>query len=172
MSIIAPRLDVKARGFLIGKGMIKKNLLLILVFPPAFLCLGMASSPRSNPKVETHRLALRSVVEEALADIEFAYESKNLESFLKLLDEGFEGKARFQADLSSYFLILDKPHLHFVVDMVIADKNGVTVRLHWFRKGVTASLVTIKQQGLAQFLFKKYPEGLRLRRIGRDNPFF
>ncbi len=168
----SPAFEIQARGFLIGKGMVRKSLSLFVVFPLVLLCLGMVSSPRRSVSVETRSLALQSALEEALADIEFAYESKNPEGFLKLLDEGFEGKARFQSNLSSYFLSLDKTHLHFVIDMVLADKNGVTVRLHWFRKGVTSSQVTIKQQGLAQFLFAKYPDGLRLKSVDKDNPFF
>jgi len=117
-------------------------------------------------------LSLQSIVEEALGDIEFAYESKNLEDFTELLDTGFPGRTRFRAVLADYFLYLNKPHLHFVIDMVIADRNEIVVRLHWFRRGLTSSLVTIKLRGQTQFLFRKYPDGLKLRRIDKDNPFF
>ncbi|MCX5695284.1 MAG: hypothetical protein NTW18_01260 [Candidatus Omnitrophica bacterium] len=132
----------------------------------------MSCVPRRNINIEAQRLSLQSIVEEALGDIEFAYESKNLEGFTGLLDQGFPGKARFQAVLADYFLYLDKPHLHFVIDMVIADKNGIKVNVHWFKKAITNLNVAIKSRGSSQFLFKRYPEGLRLKRVFKENPFY
>ena len=151
---------------------IKNKRLLPVVLFFALLSLGMGRAPRKEILVETQRMALQSLVEDALGDIEFAYESKNSEELMGFLDKNFEGRERFQAVLESFFHSVERPHLHFVIDMILADKNGVNVRLHWFKRGVTGSNVFIRAQGSSQFLFKRYPDGLRLKRIDKENPFF
>jgi len=158
--IKAPRLNLKARGFL------------FIIFPFLILSLGMSCALRRTMNPEMQRMILQSMVEEALGDIEAAYESKSLEDLMSFLDKDFEAKARFQSILESYFISISRSHLHFVIDMIIADKNGVNVRLHWFRKSLTSLNVVIKLQGSSQLLFKRYPEGLKLKRIDKDNPFF
>ncbi|MDO8662497.1 MAG: nuclear transport factor 2 family protein [Candidatus Omnitrophota bacterium] len=132
----------------------------------------MSCVPRRSINPETQRMVLQSIVEEALGDIEAAYAAKDLEGLMSFLDKDFEARSRFQSVLESYFVSVNRPHLHFVIDMIIADKNGVNVRLHWFRKSLTLLNVTIKPRGSSQLLFKRYPEGLKLKRIDKQNPFF
>ncbi len=158
--IKTPRLNLKARGFL------------FIIFPFLIFSLGMSCAPRRSMNPQRQRTILQSIVEESLGDIEAAYEAKDLKELTSFLDKDFEAQARFQSILESYFTSVNRAHLHFVIDMIIADKNGVNVRLHWFRKSLTLLNVTIKLQGSSQFLFKRYPEGLRLKRIDKDNPFF
>ena len=155
-----PHFDIRVRGFL------------LIILTLAFLCLGMSRAPGKKLSPEARLIGLRSVLEITLGDIEYAYESKDLQGFLDFLDKGFAGRGRFQSGLEAYFFFINKPHIHFVIDIVVADKHGITVRLHWFRKAVTGSDVLIRSQGSTQFLFKKYPEGLKLKGIYKDNPFF
>jgi len=151
---------------------IKKVNPLFIVFPFLILSLGMSCAPRKSASLQVERSVLQLMVEQALGDIESAYASKNKDDFLGFLDKDFVQKERFGSVLESYFLSVNNPHLHFVIDMVIADKDGINVRLHWFRKAVTSSGVLIKLQGSSQLLFKRYPQELRLKRILQENPFF
>jgi len=143
----------------------------ILCFSVFLLVMGCVSVKKVSS--ETQRIALQPMVEKGLGELEFAYESRSLKDFTQLLDKDFEDKGRFRAVLESYFSSVTNLHIHFIIDMVVADKNGVNVRLHWFKKAVTGSGVVIELEGSSQFLFKKYPDKtLRLRRIIKINPFF
>lgn len=155
-----PRFDFGARGFL------------WIIFPLIILSLSMSCAPPRMINPQMQRMVLQSIVEETLGDIEAAYAAKDLRRLMNFLDRDFEARARFQSILEAYFISIDKPHLHFVIDMIIASKDGVKVRLHWFRKSLTRLGVTIKLQGSTQFLFKRYPEGLSLKRIDKESPFF
>lgn len=141
------------------------------IFLLAILLLGMGRAPRKESPVP-QGMVLQVMVEDALAEMEYAYASRKAEEFMNLLDNDFEARERFRASLQSYFLYLERPHLHFVIEMIIADKNGIKVTLRWFRRALTPSQVAIKQQGKAQLLFKRYPDGLKLKGIGKENPFF
>jgi len=146
-------------------------LLIILTF--ALLLTGMSCLPARRVSPQTQRITLQPIVEKALGELEFAYGSRNTKDFMQLLDKDFEARGRFQSVLESYFLSVSNPHIHFVIDMVVADKNGVKVRLHWFKRALTSSNVAIEFEGSSQLLFKKYPDkSLRLKLIIKENPFF
>ena len=152
--------------------MIRRSQSLSILFLLLVFSLGMSPAPKKSVNPETKALFLQVIVESTLADIEYAYAFKNSNDFFDLLDKGFDDRSRFQPVLDSYFSSIDKPFVHFFIDMVIADKNGINVMVHWQRKGVTSSGVVIKSQGKSQLLFKRYPEGLKLKGILQENPFF
>lgn len=151
---------------------IKKRLSAFILLFLLILSLGMVRAPKKNMNHETKAVFLQVIVEDTLGDIEYAYASRNLDDFLVFLDKGFEDRPRFHFVLESYFSSISKPFIHFAIDMVIADKNGINVKTHWQRRGITSSGVVIKSQGKSQLLFKRYPEGLKLKRIDKENPFF
>lgn len=150
----------------------KNSLSIFMLFFLIIFSVGMARAPEKSLNQETKAIFLQVIAEDVLGDIEYAYASKDLNGLLDFLDKGFDGRPRFEHVLESYFSSINKPFVHFAIDMVIADKNGINVKVHWQRRGVTSSDIVIKSQGKAQFLFKRYPEGLKLKRILQKNPFF
>ncbi|MFH0856168.1 MAG: hypothetical protein V1869_06670 [Candidatus Omnitrophota bacterium] len=151
---------------------IKKYLPVLMLFSVLIFLFGMSLAPKKKMNRQTQRIFLQVVVEDTLEDIEYAYASKDLNDFFALLDKGFEGGQRFKPVLEAYLRLISKPFIHFSIDMIVADKNEVSVRVHWQRRGVTGSGVVIKSQGKSQLQFKRCPEGLKLKRIDKDNPFF
>ncbi len=117
------------------------------------------------------QVILRSKVEEAFSDLESAYASKNIDALTAFLDKDFEAASWFGSSTENYLLSVSNPRIHFIIDAVLTDKNGITVRFHWFKKG-TVSGVETKSQGASLFVFKKYPEALRIVSIRGENPFF
>lgn len=123
--------------------------------------------------IESQGITLQPIVEKTLAELEFAYDSGSLKDFRQILDRDFEEQGKFLSVLESYFSSVKNPRIHFVIDMVVADKNGIVVRCHWFKRGLTGSSVVIELEGSSQFLFKRYPgKILKLNRIIKGNPFF
>ena len=146
---------------------------IFLILPFFVFLSGVGCVSAKKVSFDMQRIALQPMVEKALGELEFAYESRSLKDFTQLLDKDFVDRGRFQPVLESYFSSVTSPHIHFVIDMVVADKNGVNVRLHWFKRAVTGSNVVIESEGQSQFLFKRYPDKiLKLKRIIKENPFF
>lgn len=146
--------------------------IVIIIFILAVIFPASGCLVHRNVSVETLESSLEPLVENALVKIELAYASGNAQDFMKLLDKDFEARGKFASVLESYFNSVTDSRLHLAIDMVIADKNGINVRLHWLKTGVTGSGIAIRMRGKSQFLFKKYPQGLSLMRITQENPFF
>lgn len=126
---------------------------------------------QSRVDYQLGEVILRSRIEGAFSGIEAAYASKNAELLASFLDKDFEGSGRFRSDAEKYFLSADNPHIHFIIDTVVTDKNGVTVRFHWLKRATISGTET-NSQGSSNFVFKKYPEALKVVFIRGENPLF
>lgn len=152
--------------------MLKKPFYIVTFFLLLAFSLGMARAPKKAMPRQTKAIFLQVVVEDILGEMEYAYAFKDRDAFFSFLDTGFDDLPRFESILGSYFSSISKPAIHFFIDMVIADKNGINVKARWQRRALTSSGVLIKAQGKSQLIFKRYPEGLKLKRILQENPFF
>ena len=139
----------------------------------AFPLLGMGRAPAKSKIPEPPQgLALQAMVEDALGELEYAYAAGDFRAFMGLVDKDFEGYEQFGAALKSYLLYVKHPHIHFIIEMIIADKSGIKARLHWVRRALTPAQVAVKVQGKAQLFFRRYPEALKLKGIDKENPFY
>ena len=152
---------------------ISKAGFLFIILSVFFLVLEAGCVSARKVSVETQGITLQPIIEKTLGELEFAYNSGSSKDFRQILDKDFEERGKFLSVLESYFSSVKNPHIHFVIDMVVADKNGIIVRCHWFKRGLTGSSVVIESEGASQFLFKRYPgKILKLNRIIKGNPFF
>lgn len=167
----APHL--KVRGFFIDKIMnIKVIKLIPVIFLSLFFSLGMSPQPSPKVNLQTQEMLTRLIIEEFFQKIESAYAFEDLKGFMDLLDNKFDDKGRFKLVLSEYFEEVSNPHLHFVIDMVLSNKDRLSVMVHWYKNATTLSGAGIRLQGLTQLELHRYPDGLRIINIKRDNPFF
>jgi len=139
-----------------------------------FICfsLGMSKISQESKSPFSQESSTRISIEQALADLKTTYESHNFEGLIDILDNNYEGRLEFQSSLQDYFLSHKDLTVNFVIDTVLKDKDQISVRLHWYKNIMDNSGVLSKSQGSSQFVFKQYPEGLKLFYIRQDNPFF
>ena len=83
--------------------------------------MGMASAPSSgsNEEITNDYLA-----EQAVTEIERAYEYNSLSGFMDLLDDDFENKLGFKSSLENEFLNTKNQELQFVIDSTLAEEFG------------------------------------------------
>ncbi|MCX5700314.1 MAG: hypothetical protein NTZ63_02075 [Candidatus Omnitrophica bacterium] len=142
---------------------------LILVM---FFTLGLSPRPRAIDNLQTQEILIRSIVEEFFQRIESAYAFEDLGGLMFLLDNNFDERNRFKLVLDEYLKSVSYPHIHFVIDMVVSDKDRLSVTVHWYKNATTTSGVEIRMRGLTQLVLVRRPEGLKIIRIKRENPFF
>lgn len=159
--IIQPQQRIRFRNIVFGIGSV-----LLVTFS-----LGLSSPPRNNSAASLEG-QIRIQINQTLDSIKFAYTSENLPDFINLLDKDYEDRLTFQSNLQSYFISHKNPEIMFITDVVLINKDKTSVRLRWFKKIVDNSGTFSKSQGSSQFVFKQYPEGLKLFYIRQDNPFF
>ena len=147
-----------------------KLILLSLFFLLPFF-LGMSLVSKSAPAASSEE-QVRIKTDQVLVNLKSAYELESLPDFTGILDRDFENQLTFQSNLENYFISHKNSELIIITDAVLINKDKVSVRLHWFKKFFTNSGVFNKSQGSSQFVFKQYPEGLKLIYIRQDNPFF
>lgn len=151
---------------------IKKIIFISIVASLSVLSLGMKYKVDPVANAQVRDVISRSIADQVIQEIESAYASKDLEGFMALIDKNFASKARFQAVLKEYFLYVENPHIHFVIDMMTSYNNKLSIKMHWFKRARTTSGVVINVQGSCVIDFKKRPDGLKIISITRDNPFF
>ena len=133
-------------------------------------CLGMSEAPVQSKPAEYQ--TSEASVEEAIANLEAAYESLNTASMMELLDRDFEGWLSFKSSIENQFLSSKSLQVHFVIDSYLRDKDKINVRLHWFKKTIDNAGTFTKSQGESQFAFRNTSHGLKLLYVRGDNPFF
>ena len=151
--------------------MFYRKLTIFVIASALYFCFGMANVPRQGDAA-VYPETTKSQLESTFADIESAYESRNISDMMDLLDKNFEGWLDFKTSLQDYFFTFRNLQIHFVIDTYLTEKDKVNIRLHWFKKTMTSSGAFAKNQGSSEFIFKQAPEGLKLLYIRGDNPFF
>lgn len=136
-----------------------------------FSSLGMSSVPKNAPAASSNE-QIRTQVDQTLASFKSTYESENLPDFMYLLDKDFENRLTFQSNLENYFISHKNLELMTIIDVVLVNKNKISVRLHWFKKSSTNDEIFSKSQGSSQFVFIKAAPGLKLLYLRGDNPFY
>lgn len=134
--------------------------------------LGMDRPVSHSVSGQSFDSSVRSQTEQTLGVIKAAYESEKLPDFMELLDKDFEDRLNFQANLQNYFINTKDNEISFVIDSLLINQDKISVRLHWFKKSTTNTGFFSKTQGSSHFVFYKYPSGLKLVYIRKDNPFF
>ena len=149
-----------------------KKISLIFVIVLSVFSLGM--NPRAQSKVDQqlNDVISRSMSDQVIQDIESAYAAEDADLLMTFIDKSFNGRANFQVVMQEYFAYVDHPHLHFVIYMVTSYKDKLSIRAHWLKKARTASGVMINIQGTCTIDLKKKPNGLKIVKIEKDNPFF
>lgn len=147
------------------------NYFFVIIFL-TILSLGMSPRVDSNANAQLQDIVSRSIAEQAFQDIESVYAAKDLTGLRVLLDNDFDSKTNFGYLVGKYFLLVEKVHIHFVIDMITSYKDRLSVRAHWFKKVLTPSGELVSLQGSCVINFKKGPEGLKISGIIRDNPFY
>lgn len=150
----------------------KRFFKLYIIFFFSILALEAGCVTQVRTDYQLQEIILRSKIEEAFSDIESAYASKDAAGITVFLDKDFEKAAKFSLSLKDYFSSVENPRVHFIIDTALTEKTGITVRTHWFKKVSVASGAEARSQGAAQFVFKKYPESLKLLSVRGENPFF
>jgi hypothetical protein len=135
------------------------------------LLLGISLFPKNTP-VALAKEQQSVLIEATIADIESAYESRNLENMTDLLDKDYNDRLEFKSSLEDYFLSVKELQIHFVIDSSLSEGDKINVHLHWFKKSVNNSGGFSKSQGSSQLTFKNTGEGLKLFYIHQDNPFY
>ena len=134
------------------------------------LCSGMASGPEKKDSLAKKELKIQ--LEQALLMFEDRYEAKDTQGIGELLDKNYEGYLNFISLLDTYFQDNNSVKLHMVMDSFLTDKDMVHVRLHWLKTIMDSSGLSVKTEGISEFVFKITDEGLKLLNIRKDNPFF
>ena len=134
--------------------------------------LGMAGAPSRPEAQEPAAAGVDIQAESFLTGMESAYEAGRAYSFMPFVDLDFESRIAFNGNLEDYFNSHSNLSLYFVTDSVTADKDKISVRLHWFRKAMDNSGAFSKVTGSSQLVFKSKGGILTLLYIRGDNPFF
>ena len=144
--------------------------IVMLIAMGCLLCSGMAENPQEKPAI--NKEISEKLIDATLSNIEVAYNKKSAQEFVDFIDKDYAARLEFNDGLQSYFFSVKELEIKFVIDSVLTTEEEASVRLHWFRKIVDNAGVFSKTEGNSQFIFKRYPEGLKLLSIHQDNPFF
>ena len=136
------------------------------------MCLGTGMSGAVQQTAVTEDELTKSAVEEAMANIEYAYASRNILTMTDSLDKNFEGWLSFKSSIQNEFLSVKEQQIHFVIDTFLTEADKVSVRHHWFKKTIDNSGSFSKSEGQSEFVFNNTPGGLKILYIRGDNPFF
>lgn len=139
----------------------------------ACLGLGMSAAPQQPQQTgSTEDELTKTAVEEAIADIDSAFESRDVAAMMDCLDKDFEGWLEFKSSIQNKFLSVKELQVFVVVDTFLSENDKVSVNLHWFKKTIDNSGAFSKTEGRSQFVFKSTPGGLKLLYTRGDNMFY